>query len=279
MLALFAVINLEAQKFQPKFFCFEDAFYTRHTDSLDFQYTLVSKLGFDGMELMGLKNIDTKVKMLDKYNLQLFMVYIGIDIDNETPFDTLLYDFIKKVKNKGVTLWLHIHNKKYGYSDPAGDDICVNIIRPLADYAQRYGVRLAFYPHQNNWLEKVGDGIRLTKKINKPNVGAVFNLCHYLKKDDRPTLEKTLKEAIPYLAAVSINGADDGNTNAMTWDRLILPLGQGSFDVLNILRILKDNNYKGPVGLQCWAIPGDPADYLPVSMATWKKYMFQLNAR
>jgi sugar phosphate isomerase/epimerase len=276
MLILFAGINMEAQRFQPKFFCFEDAFYTRHKDSLDFQYTLVSKLGFDGMEIMGLKKMDEKLAMLDKYNLQLFMVYIGIDIDSKPHFDTLLYDFIKKVKNKGVTLWLYIHSKKYGLSDPAGDEVCVPILQELADYSKKYGVNLALYPHARNWLEKVGDGIRLTKKANKPNIGAVFNLCHYLAKDDRPALEKTLKEAIPYLAAVSINGADDGNTNALPWDRLILPLGQGSFDVLKILRILKDNNYKGPIGLQCWDIPGDPAVYLPISMEAWKKYMKQL---
>ena len=130
--------------------------------------------------------------------------------------------------------------KNIGPSDPVGDEICVPIIQKLADFADNYNVRIALYPHSRFWLEKVGDSVRLTQKIDRKNVGAVFNLCHFLKTDDRNSIEKRLKESIPYLAAVSINGADDGETKEMDWSRLIQPLGKGSFDVLSILRILKN---------------------------------------
>ena len=40
-----------------------------------------------------------------------------------------------------------------------------------------------------------------------------FNLCHFLKLDDEKNLEQRLQEAMPYLFAVSINGADGGETN------------------------------------------------------------------
>ena len=113
------------------------------------------------------------------------MVYIQIDIDKEQPYDIRLNDLIKKLKNKGVTLWLHIHSDKYGPSDPLGDEICVPIIQKLADFAKIYNVRIALYPHSRFWLEKVGDSVRLTQKIDRKNVGAVFNLCHFLKTDDR----------------------------------------------------------------------------------------------
>ena len=278
-LLLFLQGSLHAQPFQPKFFCFEDAFLKVNTDSIDYQTNLVSKLGFDGMELMGLDNIDKKCKSLDDHQLQLFMVYIQIDLEKEQPYDSRLLDFIKKVKDRGVTLWLHVHSEKYGPSDPDGDKICVPLLQKLADYALEYNVNIALYPHSRFWLEKVGDSMRLTQKINRGNVGAVFNLCHYLKVDNKDQMEAKLTEAIPYLAAVSVNGADDGNTNDMDWSRLIQPLGKGSYNVLKVLQILLKNDYKGPVGLQCYNIPGEPAEFLQISVETWNRYMNELSKK
>jgi sugar phosphate isomerase/epimerase len=266
-----------SQPFQPRFFCFEDAFLDQHTNDPVFQTKLLKDLGFDGMELMGLDRMDEKLAALNHQNLQLFMVYISVSLEKPEHFDPRLFDFIKKVKNKGVTLWLHILSDQLKPSDQAGDALCVPIIQEIADFALKYGVNVALYPHTNFWLEKLEDSVRLTKKINRSNVGAVFNLCHFLKADEKDRLEEKLVQAIPYLKAVSINGADDGVTNQMEWDRLIQPLGKGSFDVLKVLQILKDKHYTGPVGLQCYAIPGKPEEFLKVSMATWKEYIKVLN--
>ena len=178
-------LNINAQQFKPGFFCFEDAFLLSPGYSFDSRAKLLKSLGFDGIELEGLDNTDEKLMILDKYNLKVFMVYVQIDIDKEQPYDIRLNDFIKKVRDKGVTLWLHIHSEKYGPSDPLGDDICVPIIQKLADFANEYNVKIALYPHSRFWLEKVGDSVRLTQKINRRNTGAVFNLCHFLKTDDR----------------------------------------------------------------------------------------------
>jgi sugar phosphate isomerase/epimerase len=276
-LILFLSLNTRAQQFKPGLFCFEDAFLLSPGYSFDSRAKLLKDLGFDGIELEGLDNAHEKLRILDEFKLRIFMVYIQIDIDKEQPYDVRLNDFIRKVKDKGVTLWLHIHSEKYGPSDPFGDAICVPVIQKLADFANKYNVRIALYPHSTFWLEKVGDGVRLTQKIDRKNVGAVFNLCHFLKTDDRNFLEKSLTESIPYLSAVSINGADDGETGKMDWSRLIQPLGKGSFDVLNILRILRNNNYIGPVGLQCYNIKGEPSEFLKISIESWQKYMKELS--
>ncbi len=270
-------LNILAQQFKPGFFCFEDAFLLSPGYTFDSQAKLLKRLGFDGIELEGLDNIDEKLRTLDEYKLKVFMVYIQIDIDRKQPYDNRLMDFIKKVRDKNVTLWLHIHSDRYGPSDPLDDEICVRVIQKLADYAKDNNVRIALYPHSGLWMEKVGDSVRLTRKIDRDNVGAVFNLCHFLKTDERDSLEKRLEESIPYLAAVSINGADDGDTRDMDWSRLIQPLGRGSLDVLKILRILRNNHYSGPVGLQCYDIKGDPSEFLKISVGSWNRYMKELS--
>jgi sugar phosphate isomerase/epimerase len=271
------ILNINAQEFKPGFFCFEDAFLLSPDYTIENRAYLLKNLGFDGTELEGLEDADEKLRIMERYNLKIYMVYIRLDIDKEKPYDDRLPDFIKKVRDKGVTLWLHIHSDKFAPSEPAGDELCVPLIQKLADLAGEYNVKIALYPHSGFWLEKVGDGVRLTRKIERKNVGAVFNLCHFLKTDNREALEKSLKASIPYLAAVSINGADDGDTKNMDWSSLIQPLGKGSFDVLNILRILRYNNYAGPVGLQCFNIKGDPSEFLKKSKDTWQGYMKELS--
>lgn len=265
-----------SQPFQPKFFCFEDAFLKEHTNDPVFQTKLLKQLEFDGMELMGLDRIEEKLAAMEEQNLQLFMVYIRIDLEKEPAYDPRLHDFIRRVKGKGVTLWLHILSDQLKPSDPAGDELCIPIIRALADFAAPFGVDIAFYPHSFFWLEKLDDSVRLTQKTDRKNVGAVFNLCHYLRTDERPKLEDKLIHSIPFLKAVSINGADDGPTNQMDWGRLIQPLGKGNFDVLPILQILKDHHYTGPIGLQCFAIPGKPEEFLKISAESWKDYLKRL---
>ena len=74
---------------------------------------------------------------------------------------------------------------------------------------------MALYPHMGMYVARVEDALRLAKKIDRKNVGVSFNLCHFLKLDDEKNVERRLKEAMPYLFAVSINGADGGPTNAM----------------------------------------------------------------
>jgi len=278
IMILLLSLNIRAQQFKPGFFCFEDAFLLSPGYTFDSQAKLLKDLGFDGIELEGLENADEKLSILEEYKLKVFMVYIQIDIDKEQPYDPRLHDFIKKVRDRNVTLWLHIHSDKYGPSDPHGDAVCVPIIQKIADFAKDYNVKIALYPHSRFWLEKVEDSVRLTQKIDRKNVGAVFNLCHFLKTDERDSIGQKLVESIPYLAAVSINGADDGNTRDMDWSLLIQPLGRGSFDVMNILRILKENKYTGPVGLQCYDIKGDPSAFLRISNESWQKYMKELSA-
>jgi len=274
---IFFISEINAQNFNPPFFVFEDGLWNTKSDTPEYWSDLVENAGFDGVELIGLEKVDAMIPLLKKNDLKLFTLYIQINIDKEQPYDIRLKEYIKKLKNTNLHLWVHVHSEKYSSSDSDGDAKCVEIISELADYAADYGVKIAFYPHADFWVEKVDDGVRLAKKINKSNVGTVFNLCHFLKKDDPEKLEHKLKNAMPYLFLVSINGADNGDTNNMNWDRLIQPLGRGDYDVLNVLTILKELGYNNPVGLQCYNIKGNPEDFLPQSVQAWEKYLRLLN--
>ena len=152
------------------------------------------------------------------------------------------------------------------------------IIREIADMAEKSGLRVSLYTHVGLYVNRVQDAVRLVKKIDRQNVGVGFNLCHFLNQNDEKDMERQLNEAMPYLFFVSINGADGGDTRHMGWNRLIQTLDRGSFDVSRVLKVLKQLNYQGPVGLQCFAIPGDPRENLARSIKAWRKLCSRLAA-
>jgi sugar phosphate isomerase/epimerase len=107
-------------------------------------------------------------------------------------------------------------------------------------------------------------------KVDRPNVGVMFNLCHWLRVDPSRDYRPLLKRALPRLWAVSINGADVRDEKP-GWDRYIQPLDRGDFEVAGLLAELKSLGYRGPVGLQCYGIGGDVREHLERSMTAWRR--------
>ena len=155
-------------------------------------------------------------------------------------------------------------------SDPSVDPHAVKILREMSDLAKDSGAQLLLYPHQGSWIERIEDSMRVAEKVDRPNVGVMFNLCHWLRVDKSRDYKPLLKQAMPRLWAVSINGADNFDEKP-GWSGYIQPLDKGSFDVGGLLKTLKELGYKGPIGLQCYGIGGDAREHLARSMTAWQE--------
>lgn len=267
----------EPKTFQPKFFAFQTGF--RNAESKDVRYLseLVEKSGFDGVELMGLRQVDAYAAELAPRGLKIYSLYLGVNLDKDPPYDPKIKETLTKHKGNIPYIWLHIGSRKHGKSDPAGDERCVEILRDMADWCDPLGVKIGIYHHVGQWSEKFSDAVRIARKVDKKNVGAVFNLCHYLRTSGPDKLEEELASAFPHVAVVSINGADAGDTKSMGWDRLIQPLGQGSFDVKRVLKVLKEKQYAGPIGLQGFGVRKKPEDFFPSSVKAYRAMLGEIN--
>ena len=122
--------------------------------------------------------------------------------------------------------------------------------------------RSLLYPHRGNWVETVDDGIRVAKKVDRENVGTMFNLCHWAMVDEEKNLEPLLKRAMPHLFCVTINGGDPPAAVKKPGAKWITPLDEGDYDVQRVVRLLRDLGYRGAIGLQCYGIPGDARAHL-----------------
>ncbi len=233
------------------------------------QVEMLKELGYDGIGCTGCKGLAEMLEELDKNGLRIFTLYLEVNIDaGRKKYDPKLKETIELLKGRNTILWLSIKSRKHKPSSPDGDEKTVGIIREIADMAAKSGLRVALYPHYGFWLERVEDAVRLVKKINRKNVGATFNLCHYLMTDDEKDMGSLIKSTAPYLFVVTINGAD---TESKNWEGLIQTLDKGNFDLKQFLDILNDAGYSGPIGLQGYGIKGDVDENLRRSINAWRQ--------
>ncbi|MEM0964881.1 MAG: TIM barrel protein [Verrucomicrobiota bacterium] len=145
----------------------------------------------------------------------------------------------------------------------------VEAISEVADIARANGLRTVVYPHYSFVTDTNARVLQIAQAIDREDLGVAFSLCHFLKQEDPSELEVTLEAAKQHLMAVQINGADENGKETGDWSRLILPLGEGDFDVMRVLETLESIGYDGPITLQCFGIQSPPEDHLAKSMAEW----------
>lgn len=241
---------------------------------MEAQAELIKKLGFDGFAGHTNDEYSSRRAALDNAGLKMPEVYWGIDMDStgQITYKDGLKDIIQDSKDRDLVFALFFNVKHFMDNKDEGDLLLAKAIGELADFAAPYGVKIAIYPHVSNYCETSEHSVRLAKMANRPNVGAIFNTCHLLKVEGEEGWEQKLLNALPYLYMISINGADSGNTKEMNWDKLIQPLGEGTFDTWKLVKLAKDNGYEGLFGLQCYDIKQDCEVALIKSINTWNAY-------
>ncbi len=206
---------------------------------------------------------------LDKSNLKMFGAYFAIKLeDPPEKYTALIENSIRALAGRKTTIWLAMTSDVHQKSSVSGDEQAVAIITRIADIANKNDIAVALYPHENFWLEKVEDAVRLAEKSNRRNVGVIFNLYHWLKTDKPANLQTILAKASPYLLVVTINGTTEAGS--------IETLDKGTYDVYSFLQSLKQVGFKGPIGLQGYGLSGDIRENLKRSMQAWREFSQRL---
>jgi sugar phosphate isomerase/epimerase len=231
--------------------------------SLDQQAELAKRTGYAGIFYSGTKAIPELLAAQRARGIKVLGIYTGMNLSDPNPgYDPGLPQAIHQLKGSGALITFTVNGKA------SDDHKTVAVIREVADLAAQAGLKVALYPHHGFHIARIEDALRVRSKVQRDNVGIVFNLCHWLRSGDSANLELRLREALPHIMMVSINGADPEGD----WDRLIQPLDRGSYDVRGFLERLKSLGYKGPIGLQCYNVKGDREENLVRSMKAWRSF-------
>lgn len=234
------------------------------------QAELLKELGYDGCGHLWLDNVPERLKTLDAAGLKLFQLYAEIKIVNGKPVpDLKIKEVLPLLKGRGAQLALLIPGARA--DEHSLDEPVAEVIREIAAMAEPVGVEVVLYPHTAQFIETVQDALRLADKVDRPNVGVMFNLCHWLNVSKDRNYRAVLEQAMPRLLGVSINGADEHYDKPDWTTRYIQPLGDGTFNVGEVLTTLDALGYKRPIGLQCWGLGGDAREHLTRSITAWRE--------
>ena len=263
-----SLLPASAQKLTNPFFVFDNGTGRDLKVPIDAQADLVKRTGYAGLGYTGALKVPEMLQALESRGLRMFSIYVAVRVEADKPaYDEALPEAIRQLKGHGAVLWLTVQG-----TAPDAEPRAVQRVREVADLAAQSAVRVVLYPHMGFYVGRIEEALHMRKMVDRPNVGVSFNLAHFLAVKDEANLDRRLREAMPYLELVSINGAEHEGG----WDRLIQPLDRGEFDVFGFLKKLVAAGYKGPIGLQCYQVPGDMEDNLKRSMAAWRKFQTRI---
>ncbi len=257
------------------FFVFDNGLRDPDHPTIETQLELAREIGFAGLSWRtdSPENLRRVLDGARQRHLRVFTIYCNLELKNNTLTpDPRLHDLIPLCRDQDTILWPTLTSTQFKNSDPAGDDLAVAALQRLAATCATHGVRIALYPHVGMWVHRLEDALRLVRKVDRPNVGLTFNLCHALMDGAEDRIPKLLEDCAPHLFVVTINGADS-HPPRPTWTDLIQPLGRGTYNVGGVLRHLRQLGYRGPVGLQCYGLQGRARDHLVPSMNAWNNLL------
>lgn len=224
-------------------------------------------LGFDGCEIPFVigTELDKRIKAADEAKMIIAKTYITHDLQKPFPVEKL-EAFMKPLKGRETVIELALTG--YPAGAPEGVEPTVKLLKELGELAGKYQLRIAVYNHIKTYCESVPFALELINKVDLPNVGYCFIVCHWLHmestKDYRPLLKANPKK----LFMVGTNGA---TVELKGWNNLICPLDVGNFDNAQLLQTLEAIKYPGLVGLQCFGIKLPESEHLKRSMDVWRK--------
>ena len=268
LLLSFLGLLISATSAEPLFFAFDNGVGRGELTPMQ-QATMLKELGYDGIGYTGTAQLAERQRAFADAGLSITSLYVACKLGAPAPCDAGLLESLPLLKDRGIALWLTVHGQ--------GDDAAAAAaVRLVAEPAARIGVPVVLYPHHGFRIATAEQALPIVELLALPNVGLSINLCHELRAGNGPRLSQIIRATAKHLRLVSINGAEPAGE---AWNALIKPLGEGSFDVLGMLRELHHVGYVGPIGLQCYAVPGNQRENLQRSLATWRAYRMAIPAR
>jgi sugar phosphate isomerase/epimerase len=228
------------------------------------QASTLKELGYAGISYNYTKPEDLAAwqQAFREHGLKIYGIYAHTALDPAKPHDPRLPEAIKLLKGTGTVLWLTVQAAK---TPGNHDELAVKTLRELADLAAANDVRCALYGHAGFYVATSADTARMAAKVNRPNLTPTLNLCHEFLTGTGDKLEQTVKDVAPLATMATINGLDVANK------KYLLRLDQGDFDMADYLKKLLAAGYRGPIGLQCYSVPGDVRENLIANLAAWRK--------
>lgn len=182
-----------------------------------------------------------EIRVLAEHGIRLRAVWLWVEPSGGTVLNASNLEVLRILEETGTQteLWMGIPETVFqGLDDGGSLQRAVGIVREVLERAEGMGCNVALYNH-GGWFGEPENQIRIIREIGSEQVGIVYNFHHGHHQVDR--FGSLFSEMMPYLTAVNINGMKVEGPKIIT-------LGEGDRE-LEMLRIIRDAGYSGPIGI------------------------------
>ncbi len=245
--------------------------------SAEKQVSVLRETGYKGIILRIAKDYDFEMLPdflleAEKYDdFKISAGFVRYNFDDPIEKRESWTGVVDQIAGKNIQLWVIFGKSVQGY----GNDFLESKLREIVEYASQKEVEVVLYPHSTCVIESAEEGMPFVEKINRDNLKIAFHLYLEIRAKNGHRIHEVLNKIEHKLGVVTIAGSDSvaDYTNSRTRDTTtIKPLGQGTFDVKQLVHQLKETNYSGDIGLMNFHLKEAPEIYLPRSKTIWNSY-------
>ena len=182
-----------------------------------------------------------EIESLKDHHISLDAVWLWVDPNWEEPLNRAgreIFDILRETGTK-TEIWLGLPDNAFeGLPDEESLSIAVMVVGEILHEAEELGCGIALYNH-GGWFGEPDNLVRIIDIIGSEKVRIVYNFHHAHHQLDQ--FGKNLELMLPYLSTININGMRVEGPKIIT-------LGEGNRE-LEMLRIIRDSGYSGPIGV------------------------------
>jgi len=226
----------------------------------------ITRLAYDWRD-KDIPTFDQEIDALKEHGikLQAFWLTSGLEPEKEKNVSTVL-NLLKRRQLKTQIWYLLEPPEKF---DLLGQEEKVAQAARSAQYlageAAKIGCSVGLYNH-GGWFGEPENQLAILQKAGRKNLGMIYSFHHGREQMDR--FAEFFPKILPHLMAVNLDG--------MTKDApMILNLGEGDRE-LEMLRIVRDSGYQGPIGILNHREDRDAEVGLRQNMEGLKKLLHEL---
>jgi sugar phosphate isomerase/epimerase len=182
-----------------------------------------------------------EIEVLELHGINLSAVWLWIDPSGDTLLNSANRAILQTLEETGTRtdLWVSFPGHFFeGITDEEKIERGVSAITEVLDWAGENGCTISLYNH-GDWFGEPENQISIIEAIGSEKVRIVYNFHHGHHQIER--FEPMLRQMLPYLSAININGMKAEGPKIIT-------LGEGDRE-LDMLRIIRDSGYRGPIGI------------------------------
>ena len=260
-------------------FAMSNWFYNYKFNQPKLHVKLLKERGYGGI-MLSLKDDPGRWKTppayleaMKEHGTRLTAIHARFYIEDGT-YPQVIKDNLPLLRGTKVILIPSVGSRtKMDRKNPEAVAMAVRILREMSDDAKKYDLGgIAPYMHIGNWIETIDDNVRIAKAVNRRNVGVMFHLHHWQAVGGREItkLRADLLNAKPYLMVVVIQGTDQNKPTHKI-------LGEGDYDMVPLVKALREMDYRGPLGTMGYTQKGDIPTKLARAYKAWERIRTEAN--